>query len=104
MSVSSVALPGRPSAAAVAARRARLRSALAAQGLDLLLVSQMANERYLSGFTGDNGMLLVTADAFLLVTDSRYTIQAAEETVDTPVLQCDPRMLSSVAEQIRKLG
>ncbi|HUS14902.1 MAG TPA: Xaa-Pro peptidase family protein [Chloroflexia bacterium] len=101
---SSTAASGRPSASAVAGRRQRLRAALVDQGLDLLLVSQPANERYLSGFTGDNGMLLVTADTFLLVTDSRYTIQAAEETVDTPVVQCDPRMMQSVAEQIRALS
>ncbi len=47
--------------------------------IDALLVSAPANVRYLSGFTGDNGLLLVTADSQTLFTDPRFTIQAAEE-------------------------
>ena len=35
--------------------------------------------RYLSGFTGDNGLLLVTPDSQTLFTDPRFTIQASEE-------------------------
>jgi Xaa-Pro aminopeptidase len=47
--------------------------------IDALLVSAPPNVRYLSGFTGDNGLLLVTADSQTLFTDPRFTIQAAEE-------------------------
>ena len=39
----------------------------------------MPNIRYLSGFTGDHALLLVTPDSQTLFTDPRYTIQAAEE-------------------------
>jgi Xaa-Pro aminopeptidase len=47
--------------------------------IDALLVSAPPNIRYLSGFTGDNGLLLVTPDSQTLFTDPRYTIQASEE-------------------------
>ena len=47
--------------------------------IDALLVSAPPNIRYLSGFTGDNGLLLVTPDSQTLFTDPRFTIQAAEE-------------------------
>ncbi len=47
--------------------------------IDALLVSAPPNVRYLSGFTGDNGLLLVTPESQTLFTDPRYTIQAAEE-------------------------
>jgi Xaa-Pro aminopeptidase len=47
--------------------------------IDALLVSAPPNVRYLSGFTGDNGLLLVTPDSLTLFTDPRFTIQAAEE-------------------------
>ena len=47
--------------------------------IDALLVSALPNIRYLSGFTGDNGLLLVTPDSQTLFTDPRFTIQAAEE-------------------------
>src|SRR5581483_3482685 len=48
--------------------------------IDALLVSALPNVRYLSGFTGSNALLLVTAGGATLFTDSRYTIQAAEQT------------------------
>jgi len=51
--------------------------------IDALLVSAPPNVRYLSGFTGDNGLLLVTPGdtpaSQTLFTDPRFTIQAAEE-------------------------
>ncbi len=47
--------------------------------IDALLVSAPPNVRYLSGFTGDNGLLLVTPHSQTLFTDPRFTIQAAEE-------------------------
>jgi Xaa-Pro aminopeptidase len=47
--------------------------------IDALLVSAPPNVRYLSGFTGDNGLLLLTPDSQTLFTDPRFTIQAAEE-------------------------
>jgi Xaa-Pro aminopeptidase len=44
-----------------------------------LLVSALPNIRYLSGFTGDNGLLLVTPESQTLFTDPRFTIQASQE-------------------------
>lgn len=52
---------------------------LAALKIDVLLVSAAPNIRYLSGFTGSNGLLLATPDSQTLFTDPRYTIQASEE-------------------------
>lgn len=49
--------------------------------IDALLVSALPNIRYLSGFTGSNGLLLVTPDSQTLFTDPRYTIQASEECI-----------------------
>jgi Xaa-Pro aminopeptidase len=60
-------------------RLARLRAALDEAGLPALLVSAPANRRYLSGFTGSYGWLLITPEATLLFTDSRYTLRAAAE-------------------------
>jgi Xaa-Pro aminopeptidase len=60
-------------------RLAALRSALAAAGLDGLLVTSLANVRYLSGFSGSSALLVVTARDVLLLTDFRYSIQASVE-------------------------
>ena len=47
--------------------------------IDALLVSALPNIRYLSGFTGDNGLLLVTPESQTLFTDPRFMIQASQE-------------------------
>ncbi len=57
----------------------KLRAKLAERELDRLLVTNLDNVRYLSGFTGTNGTLLVGAGEAVLLTDFRYTVQAAEQ-------------------------
>jgi Xaa-Pro aminopeptidase len=47
--------------------------------LDALLVTTPANIRWLSGFTGSAGLLLVTRGRALLTTDGRYRTQSAEQ-------------------------
>ncbi len=63
----------------VAARADRVRAGLEAAGVDALLVTDLSNVRYLTGFTGSAGRLLLTADAMLLVTDGRYAAQAPDQ-------------------------
>ncbi len=62
------------------ARRAAVAAGLPARKLDALLVAFSPNLRYLTGFTGSNGNLLITPQRAILFTDPRYTIQAANET------------------------
>ena len=57
----------------------RLRSSLQEQGLDGLFVTDINNVRYLSGFTGSNGSLLVTPEKSWFFTDGRYKTQSAEQ-------------------------
>lgn len=64
-------------------RRERLRGRLSENGHGALLVTSMPNIRYLSGFTGSAGVLMVASDgADLFVTDGRYDRQAREEIAD----------------------
>ena len=63
----------------VAGRLPRVRAALADPELDALLVTTLANVRYLTGFGGSAGALFVTEDRALLVTDGRYRTEAAEQ-------------------------
>lgn len=58
----------------------RLRSDLADAGVEAMLVSDPANVRYLSHFTSpEDAVVLVLPDRAWLITDSRYTVQAAQE-------------------------
>jgi Xaa-Pro aminopeptidase len=63
----------------VAPRLGRLRARLREAGVDALVVTKLANVRYLTGFTGSAATLLVTADDALFVTDGRYTQRSHEE-------------------------
>src|SRR4051794_7943310 len=51
--------------------------------LDLLLVTDLFNVRWLTGFTGTNGLALVGRDLKLFVTDFRYVEQAREQVPDS---------------------
>lgn len=63
----------------VGARLGRLRAKLADDGVEALLVTRLPNVRYLTGFSGSAGMLLVGADDAVLVTDGRYAEQSREQ-------------------------
>ncbi|MCV7101219.1 M24 family metallopeptidase [Mycobacterium palustre] len=68
-------------------RRDRLKAQIGASGLDAMLVTDLVNVRYLSGFTGSNGALLVFADdrGAVLATDGRYRTQAADQAPDLEI-------------------
>ncbi len=63
----------------VTGRLDRLRDAFEEHGIDALVVTTLANVRYLTGFSGSAGVLTVTRDAALLTTDGRYRTQSAEQ-------------------------
>ncbi len=63
-------------------RLARLRAQLDEQQLDGLFISDPFNRRYLSGFTGSAGNLLITRDESVLATDFRYWEQAELQAPD----------------------
>ncbi|MBN3507980.1 aminopeptidase P family protein [Mycolicibacterium septicum] len=72
----------------ISQRRDRLRRRLADLGLDAMLVTDLVNVRYLSGFTGSNAALLVLAEDTtpVLATDGRYRTQAAQQSPDAEVV------------------
>lgn len=60
-------------------RLAHVRQLMHDQQFDALLITNDTNRRYLSGFTGSAGALLITAERALLFSDFRYQVQAAHE-------------------------
>ena len=63
-------------------RLEKLRHKLEEQQLEAIIVSQAENRRYLSGFTGSAGFLLVTEKSAILATDFRYLEQAQGQALD----------------------
>lgn len=78
--------------APTAQRRKALRALLAEHDLDALLVTTLVNVRYLSGFSGSAGELLVARDPErdLFVTDGRYDAQSAAQVPDVARLVVPP--------------
>jgi Xaa-Pro aminopeptidase len=60
-------------------RAQRLVDQLPAAGVDALLVSALVNVRYMTGYTGSNGLALVGPQTRVFVTDFRYVEQAEQE-------------------------
>ena len=79
-------------------RQAALRRRLGELGLDALLVSHVPNIRYLTGFSGSAGLLVITSSRTTLITDARYAEQAPEETRTAAEVLVEPR---SVWERAR---
>jgi Xaa-Pro aminopeptidase len=85
-------------------RLAKLRASLAGEGLEALLVTNPVNRRYLSGFTGSAGYLVVTADRALLFTDFRYVTQANEQASGFTIVEHGTSALASIGDALRAAG
>lgn len=75
-----------------AARRERALEAIDAAGLDALLVTRMTNIRYLTGFSGSTGLLVLGAEPAMVI-DFRYRSQVQREVEGLPL-----RIVDSVFE------
>jgi len=77
--------------------------------LDALLVTHLANIRYLSGFTGSAGVLVVAGGNSILFTDGRYRQQAKDEAPNSKVAISNSSALQAAAQwianhQLRMIG
>ena len=84
-----------------AARADGLLAQLAERELDSLLVTNLVNVRYLTGFTGTNGACIVSADERLFLTDFRYVEQAREQVADFERIEAGRDMLGDLAKRLR---
>ncbi|MEM7271575.1 MAG: aminopeptidase P family protein [Actinomycetota bacterium] len=60
-------------------RLRRVRSAMVGVGCDALVVTKAVNIRWLTGFTGSAGLIVIGPDRLALVTDQRYQTQVREQ-------------------------
>ena len=81
----------------------KLRLKMSQVPVDAFLVSNMQNWRFVSGFTGDAGTLLITRDEAIIFTDSRYTEQAEQEAPDYTVIKTvvEKNVLKETIDKIR---
>jgi Xaa-Pro aminopeptidase len=79
----------------------RLRLSFSTLGVDAFLVTHLPNVRYLCGFSGSAGVLLVETTRSTLFTDARYTLQAREEMSDSRVEIAGQSLLKASGEALR---
>lgn len=73
--------------------------------LDGVLLTSMPNVFYMSGFTGDNVILFISPEKALLITDSRYTLQAEEQSPDFKVITAKGSLVKELEGfNLKKLG
>lgn len=90
-------------------RLTKLRNTLPEQELDAILISQPENRRYLSGFSGSAGWLIVSAERAVLATDFRYYEQVQLEAPDFELAKIGnkfPDLLPGLLSEagVRRLG
>ena len=84
------------------ARQNTLREHLSTTRFDGFLVSHLPNIRYLCGFSGSAGLLLVEQTGSLFVTDVRYDTQAHEEVKGAKVVIARKSALAALADLLLK--
>jgi Xaa-Pro aminopeptidase len=73
-------------------RLLKLRRKFEANKIDAVFITQAENRRYLSGFDGSAGFLIITGKKAVLATDFRYTEQAIAEAPDFEILRIASRL------------
>lgn len=75
----------------------KLQKVLEKENLDLLLVTFLPNVRYLSGYTGTNGLILISPNGAVFLTDFRYKEQAGEQVKHLKVAIAERDLIQSLA-------
>ncbi len=88
----------------IAERLSRLRDFLREKKADAVVVNKEVNLHYFSGFRGDDTLLLVSPQDALLITDSRYTEQAAQQAPLYEMVEQKDGLLAKAAECVKARG
>jgi Xaa-Pro aminopeptidase len=86
----------------VQSRQKKLREHLATTRFDALLISHLPNIRYLCGFTGSAGLLLVEPSGSTFFTDVRYDTQSHEEVKGAKIVIARKSLLEALGEFLSK--
>lgn len=85
-------------------RLAKIRQLLIKKNIDAVLITNPVNRRYLSGFDGTSGLLMIGHERALLVTDFRYVEQAAAQAKHFTVHRWKDDLIQSLVPLIEETG
>lgn len=87
-------------------RLQKLRESFETLGIDAMLITNDQNRRYMTGFTGTAGLVLITKEEALLAVDFRYVSQANLQAKDFTIVQVKTKadLLSEIVKQTERLN
>lgn len=74
-----------------------LRKGMREEGIDGLLITNPYNRRYITGFSGTAGVVFITMDEAMLLTDFRYTVQAEEQATGFQIIEHKQPIFKEIA-------
>ena len=83
---------------------AKFVSAFEKHGLDGILITSPYNRRYVSNFTGSAGVVLISREKSVFITDFRYVEQAAKQCTGYEIVQHKGSIPEEIANKIAELG
>ncbi|HAA64294.1 MAG TPA: Xaa-Pro dipeptidase, partial [Thermoanaerobacter sp.] len=85
-------------------RLQNLRNLMKKRDIEAFVICKFVNVTYITGFTGDDSVALVTHDKAIFITDGRYTEQAQKEVKDFEVIEHKTGIKEVLKEYIKTLG
>ncbi|WP_026572540.1 M24 family metallopeptidase [Bacillus sp. UNC438CL73TsuS30] len=82
----------------------KLRESFAANGIEGILITSPYNRRYVSNFTGTAGVVLISSEKALFITDFRYMEQASKQCEGFEIIKFSTTIPEEVAKQAKQLG
>lgn len=83
-------------------RLKKLQTIFKTEGIDAILISDPNNRRYFSGFTGSDGMLVISPDQAWIITDFRYWEQVYQQVSGLTLIKQEQDIWESIADLLRK--
>lgn len=85
-------------------RLVAIRERLSPAGIDGLLITRPENRRYITGFTGSAGVVVVSPDHACFITDFRYVEQAAYQAPEFRVIKHGQKIADTLKEVVEEAG
>lgn len=79
-------------------RLRKLNNLIKKNQLDALIVNKLANVRYLSGYSGSNGLMVLGPPRAYFLTDFRYTVQARKEVKNCQIIIAERDLISELVK------
>ncbi len=80
----------------------KLREKMEEKELEAFLISSAANRRYLTGFTGTAGYLLLLPEENIFITDFRYKDQAKKQVPHCKIVEISSKIIAGIGELLAK--